>query len=137
MAVTVNAVQGLLGDHFDCSVDLKPFIDAATILMQRVIECAKKKGKPLTQEEIDILTMWLAAHLYGSTDQFYQSRQTGRASGTFMGKSELGLDGTLFGQNAKLLDPSNCLRAIDAGGLVGFEWLGKPPSQQIPIWERD
>lgn len=138
MSCTIaKTVQDLLGRHYDPAVNLQPFIDAAELIVARVVTCAAKKGITLSAEEQATLTKYLAAHFYGSADQYYTARRTGRASGSFMGQSGLGLDGTLYGQNAKLLDPSRCLAGMDSGSGVGFEWLGKPPSEQIPVWERD
>jgi hypothetical protein len=133
-----DAVQAILGRQYDPTIDLTPHVEAAGIVLDRVVACASRKGITLTTEEQAAIKKYLAAHFYGSSDQFYVSRSTGRASGSFMGRSGLGLDGTLFGQNAKLLDPSGCLTTIDeGGGKVGFVWLGKRPSAQTPVWRRD
>lgn len=133
----IESVQELLGRNYDPDISLDPFIAAANALLARHTECASSKGITLTAEETRLLTMYLAAHFYGSTDQFYTSRSTGRASGTYMGETGLGLDGTLYGQNAKLIDPTNCLAAMDRAKItLRFEWLGTPYREQRNYWER-
>lgn len=129
-------VQAILGSQYDPEISLAPFIDAATLVLDQVIACAAKKGIALTDDEKAMLTKYLAAHFYGSADQFYESRRTGRASGSFRGQTQMGLNGTLYGQNAKLLDRTGCLESLDSGVKIRLGWLGKPPSEQIPYWER-
>lgn len=135
--VTPNDVQDVLGRNYDPNVDLCVFISSATVVVDRVEQCAIKKGTPLTAAELKQIESLLTAHFYGSADQFYMSRSTGKASGSFRGQSGLGLEGSLYGQNAMLVDYSGCLEAIDKNRRVDMKWLGKPKSKQIPITERD
>jgi hypothetical protein len=124
-------------------IALTAFIAAASVIVDRVVTCASDRGKALTEAEAEAMEAWIAAHLYAVRDQQYQSKTTGDASATFQGRTALSLDGTQWGQMAKLLDPSGCLADQDkeaqSGGKtqVGFMWLGKPRSEQTDYVNRD
>ncbi len=131
-------VQAILGDNYDGSKVLTPFIRTASILVDRVVTCAAAKGITLSSEELQEMECYLAAHFYGHHDQMYQSRSTGKASGSFKGQTAMALDGTQYGQTAKMLDSSGCLNSISQGqGTAKMYWLGLPPSEQTPYDQRD
>jgi len=80
----------------------------------------------------------LAAHFYALRDPQYQQKRTEKASATFQGKTDLGLDLTWWGQMAKTLDVSGCLAQLDKGiGTPQLVWLGLPPSEQTDYEDRD
>ena len=147
MARTTAAVVKLvLGDSsthpegagdYDGVRDLAPFIDSATAIVDRVEACAAAKGKALTSAELELIERWLTAHLYAMSDQQYQSKSTQAASASFRAVGGLNLDGSTYGQTAKLLDYSGCLAAIANRQTAGLTWLGKPPSDQIAYEDRD
>lgn len=124
----------------DTTLDLSPFIDAASGLVDRVKAC-DTEGL-LSSDQLRRIETWLAAHFYALRDQVYQSKSTQSASATFQGQSGLGLDGTQYGQMAKTLDFTGCLAEIDRDSRKGkinveMTWLGKPPSTQIDYEDRD
>jgi hypothetical protein len=73
----------------------------------------------LTDTRLEVIERWLAAHLYCVTDRPYKSRSAGGASGTFDGNTDKGLDATLYGQTAKVLDTTGFLSSIGGGGGTG------------------
>lgn len=136
---TSDAVEALLLQQYDSvnSPVLTGFIETANVVVSRVDTCATSKGYTLSVTELELIERWLAAHYYAIGDPTYQSKRTGKASGTFRGNTDMGLDSTLFGQQAKTLDPSGCLNKVGKTVAVGGYWLGKPPSTQIDYVDRD
>jgi hypothetical protein len=139
---TTTAVQAILsagGDYdTDASPDLQQFIDSAdAVVATRLVATAAKKNYVHATAELEIIERWLAAHLYCCSDQPYKSRSTAGASGQFSGNTADGFDSTKYGQMACRLDYSGCLQNLNKFQRAGAQWLGKPPSAQIPYDERD
>jgi hypothetical protein len=125
---TGGAVQGVLGDNYG-GASLTPFIDTASAMVDQVVICAGKKGITLTTTTLELIERWLAAWYYTQMDPLYKSRATAGASGAFMTGDYL--------KAAIGLDSSGCLNALINRKTAGVTWLGKTPSEQIPIWQRD
>lgn len=122
---TADAVQGILApSNYDGATDLEPFIETATVVVDQVVECATRKGLTLSDALLERVECYLAAHFYGHSDQFYQSRSTQGASGSFQGQTQMGFEGSQYGQTAIRLDTSGCLSAINRGARAGMKWLG-------------
>lgn len=138
---TTTAVQALLETSGDYDLvrrpSLQPFVDAAAAVMLRVIACATAKSITLTTDEKELTERWLAAHLYAMQDQTYAAKNTQSAGGTFHGQTGLYLDGTKYGQSAKMIDYSGCLAALGMRAVARGYWLGKAPSAQVPYQDRD
>ena len=119
--------------------DLSPFIDTASLMVDRVAECAEEEGDSLSDAALELIERWLSAHFYQQSDQGYSSKSTGGASGSFHGQTGMRLEGTKYGQTALDLDHSGCLQAItgESRAEASLDWLGKPPSEQIPLRDRD
>lgn len=134
-----SAVQAILGPNYDTrnNPSLTPFIDAASAMVDDVVDCAAEEGTTLTAAKLELIERWLAAHFYHCSDPTYSSRSTEGASGSFMGQGTQGIEGSRYGQMALRLDPSGCLRATEKGSNGQFIWLGKPPSEQIDVDDRD
>jgi hypothetical protein len=118
---TTAAVQGILGSDYDSrrSPDLSPRIETAATLVDDIVAKAVELGIPLTDARLEVIERWLAAHLYCVTDRPYKSRSAGGASGTFDGTTDKGLDATLYGQTARVLDTTGFLSSIGGGGGTG------------------
>jgi hypothetical protein len=118
---TTAAVQGILGSDYDSrrSPDLSPRIETAATLVDDIVAKAVELGIPLTDARLEVIERWLAAHLYCVTDRPYKSRSAGGASGTFDGNTDKGLDATLYGQTARVLDTTGFLSSIGGGGGTG------------------
>lgn len=140
----VDSVRALLapgGDYDDINKPtLVPFIETASLIVDRVKTCAIDKGKDLTTAELELIERWLSAHFYVQSDQAYQSKSTSGASGSFQGQVGEGLQNSKYGAAALSLDYSGCLLAISGGAdrrTAGAIWLGKPRSTQIDYAQRD
>lgn len=138
------AVQAILGgtatnSNWDGTTSLTPFIDTASAMVDRVETCAIADEADLTAAELELVERWLAAHCYQQFDKGYTSRSTISSSGSFEGQTGMYLESTRYGQMAMSVDPSGCLRAQNAGGrtVASAVWLGKPPSAQVNVWDRD
>lgn len=139
---TVDAVEKVLLDNYDFEElpDLYPFIEAASVVVDDVVECATEAGKTLSASRRELIERWLAAHFYAAgPDKTYSRKRTEKAEGWFDGKTEKYLESTLFGQMAVILDSTGCLQEIAVRGRqsIGGYWLGRPPSQQTPYDQRD
>lgn len=130
-----SLVQGILLRDYVASTDLAPFIDFATLLLDRVATCATSKGFPLTDAELEVMETWIAAHLY--VKRQYKAKRTADSSATWQDNLGEGLKSTSYGQMALALDPSGCLQQLTSGRRANLLWLGKPPSAQIPFELRD
>lgn len=140
---TETAVKGVLrlgsegGDYDDANnPDLSPYIDSASLIVDRLVTRASNKGFTLTTNEKEMIERWLAAHSYVMSDQTYASRSTSRASASFHGQTGMGLDASKYGQYAKALDPSGCLATLFYGKRAGGFWLGKTDSEKLDYEQR-
>src|SRR5262252_4291261 len=91
---TPGLVQGILLKDYDKKKNpsLEPFIQTATILVDRIVDFMGTHSVPQVPEsQLAVIEMWLAAHFYCMSDITYMSRSTNGASGGFMGTSGLAL----------------------------------------------
>lgn len=142
---TSAAVQAiLLGEYgqtiYETSPDLTPFIETASAIVDDVVECSESNDRTtLDSTRAELVERWLAAHFYQQADPGYQSKSTGGASGSFLGRTDMYIESTRYGQTAVRLDKSGCLETL-AGKekkKAGAVWLGLPPSEQTPYYQRD
>jgi hypothetical protein len=136
---TPAAVEEVLIDDYDSinTPSLEGFIETASAIVDRVVECATRKGTTLSTAEKELIERWLSAHLYGMSDQPYKARSTLRASGQFQGETGMYLEATKYGQMAVVLDPSGCLNNLGKKNKVRAFWIGKRPSEQTDYEDRD
>ncbi|MDB4786201.1 hypothetical protein OAG36_00555 [bacterium] len=124
--IDADNVQAVIEN--DSTIDMEPFIEAATALTDWVDSC--DTDSVLSNALLFQIETYLAAHFYGCKDQPYESRKTGDAQGKFQGEQGMYLDQTDAGRRAMLLDVSGCLsklnRELKDGGKrkVGLYWLG-------------
>lgn len=133
MARTTEAlVKGII--KVKTTIDLAPYIDAATELVTEVCSLATKADGSLYYADARLLLIetWLAAHFYAIFDPRLSSVSVGQGavSQSFMNKVDLGLNQTTYGQQVKLLDTYGGLAALDAKMKKGktpvsVHWLGK------------
>ena len=131
---TERAVRAILGGHYDNSTGLQPFIDTASSLVDDISAAAPS----ILASRLELIERWLAAHYYEHSDPIASSRSTGKASGQFQGRTEMGFDSTKYGQEAKRLDTSGLLVKLDQPlrPKAGCLWLGKQPRDQLNTEER-
>ena len=108
---------------------MMPFIQPATVIVDRVKTCATDRGYTLTKAELTQIEVWLSAHFYLHRDPQYRERHTEKAGGAFETLNYL--------EMAKSIDPSGCLAAQMERNRAGGFWLGKPKSQQTDYLNRD
>lgn len=106
--------------------DLGPFIAAANSLVGAV--CL---GSGYSDFTLELIERWLAAHFYAVSDPRSTYEQAGSVSEKLEGKTDLGLDFTRYGQQAKLLDYAGNLAKLGRDQVgkyarVAMEmvWLG-------------
>jgi len=130
------AVRSILSGHYDGTASLKPFIDTATILVDR-IESGDSAGV-MTDAALEMVERYLGAHFYAHADQITQTRSTGGASGQFQGRTDLGFDSTQYGQTAKRLDATGLLVLLDQPQRpkASCAWLGKVMDDQLDAADR-
>lgn len=111
-------------------IDLLLFIDAASILVDKVSACATERGHTLTSAQLRHIETYIAAYLYTAKDPRYKSKRTERAAATFTVPD--------YWEIARRLDTSGCLDLFGREQhYVDFQWLGKAPSDQIDYENRD
>ncbi len=134
---TPGEVEGALGDDYACGRPLTIFIRMASSFVDRVVECATRKGFTHTATELKDLETLVAAHAYQASDPGYASKTTAGASASFLGQAGMKFDATRYGQLAQTMDASGCVAALGQRKTATMDWLGKPPSEQIPYDQRD
>lgn len=132
---TQLAVENLLLRDYDSRrhPSLAPYIDSATVVVDRVVTCATDKGVTLTTAEKELIERWLAAFFYTRSDPIYQSKGTDGANGSFVQDP---VDPERYRMGAIAVDYSGCLAGILKGQRAGAVWLGKNPSDQTAYEDR-
>lgn len=135
--VSDGDVISILGGNYDSSVELGPFIETATTLVDDLD--SEDTGNLLNTQQLRRIEAYLAAHFYGHADQFAMAEKAGRASIDYQGKTDgFGLDGTFYGQTAMMIDKTGYLRRLSGGvQRATATWLGKRKSQQTDYVDRD
>jgi hypothetical protein len=125
---TPEAVKGVLLRDYDrrSGPDLAPYITTASVLVDRCEAFAYRKSLTATPADLELVERWLAAHFYCVSDRTYKSKGQQGASGSFDGNTGMDLDATLYGQSARMIDPSGYLGVIgkEGGVQVGGFWAG-------------
>lgn len=127
---TPDLVEEILEEAPDKS--LAPFIKAASRLVDRCCSSVEDYTDELLQE----IETWLAAHVYCTLEPQALMQQAGSVQETVSTKVDLGLDNSRYGQFVKRLDWNGGLAALDnavktvtavlpaAAKSVGITWLG-------------
>lgn len=138
---TSTLVQGILINDYDKKTDLAPYIDSASVIIDRVLACATRRGVTLSATELELMERWLAAHAYAQMDRLRKKQEIhagpGKVVGEYQGQWGMYLDSTSYGQFAQSLDASGCLAAIGRQKRASMHWLGLPPSLQTDYENRD
>jgi len=89
-----------------------PFITTAEALVEEV----NLEGKGLSQAILKQIIIWLAAHFAAHLEQRFASETTGDARSAYQYKVDLGLNDTMYGQQAMLLDITGTLKKLNSRG---------------------
>lgn len=94
----------------DGNIDLLPFIETATALVDEV-EAADTNGV-LSSTRLELIERWLAAHFYAMRDPRAVSERAGPVGATYQSKVDLGFAASHYGQQAMALDSTGKLKAL-------------------------
>ncbi len=126
MARTTDAlVEGVI--EVDSSITLTPFIAAANTL---VTKCCTELDDDYTDDELQQIETWLAAHFYTVRDGRAFREKAGSVSEEKQSKVDLGFSTSHYGQMAMTLDYHGGLSALNesiingTSNTVGVTWLG-------------
>ena len=116
MAIRIEEAEvwQILPADADTTVNLSPFIKAASQLVDRVSARASATGSnvSVSDDELKEIERWLTAHLFCIRDRLPSERKIGDATDKYQGKTDMGLDATTYGQQAKMLDPTGELARL-------------------------
>jgi hypothetical protein len=130
MRTTAGQVQATLQRDYDTKrkPNLIPYIKRASLVVDRVVTCAASRVPPvvMTDDELTDIETLLACHFYQTMDRGFQQKSTDNASGSFLGQTGKGFEGSWYGQDALRLDYSGCLEAIDKRKVARGFWGGTP-----------
>jgi hypothetical protein len=134
-------VIDLLQRDYKSGGNLIRSIKAASIMTDNLVAKAAGINQIIADDTLLEIETWLAAHAYCLNDRTYSELQMGtginQSRGVFAGQTGKGLDATFYGQMAKSLDPTGILANMDEKQInAGMTWLGLPPSQETPYWNR-
>ncbi len=130
--VTSDEVKGIITVLRSAVLD--PYIDSANELVTEV--CASKfLADGITQyysaHRLKMIELWLSAHFYTIFDPRSSSEKVSVITQRLQGKIDLGLDSSLYGQNAMRLDTLGGLAAMNnaqkkkqAALAGGVYWAG-------------
>lgn len=117
-------VEGILGNEWNGTTDLTPYIDTASSLVDDLVANASSLNITAPASgKLELIERWLSAHFYQQMDPGYQSKKTKDASGDFTGKTGMNLSSTRYGQSAMMLDTTGFLRQNQ--NVAYSAWLGK------------
>lgn len=137
---TAAAVRAALLDNYDAENNLDSFILTANAMTDYV--ASRDTAGIMSAALLERIECYLACHFYCVADPMYSSKSTSGASGSFHGQTREGLASTTYGLQAVDLDLTKTLAKLrkesEEGGrrIPSIRWLGKPPSEQIPVTER-
>ena len=107
--VSATAVKDIIDTDLTVG-QINAFINAANLVVTTQLASAGLGETLLTEIE-----KWLTAHLLSTRDQRTESESVGGGGGysvRFQGKTSMGLDATIYGQQVKLLDTSGTLARL-------------------------
>jgi len=113
----------------DATID--QHITTANVITNNLLD--QDTANLLNSSTLTEIETYLAAHFYALRDLQYQQKKTGDASATFQGKTDMGFNATLWGQQAMALDITNNLNSSRAQ-LV---WLGTTATEAEDYWDRN
>lgn len=120
MRTTSEAVAGII--EVDESISLVPFIETASALVDTVVA---KADPSLTNDRLELIERYLAAHCYTLRDPRPTSETAGSVSISYQSKVDLNLATSHYGQMAMTLDTSGVLRNLSKNRRKGSVlWVG-------------
>lgn len=112
---TAVLVGGII--EVDANIPLTPFIEAANIL---VTQCCTELSEDYTEDQLEKIETWLAAHFYTVRDMRAERERAGSVEEKFQSKVDLGFSTSHYGQLAMRLDYQGGLASLDRQTLEGI-----------------
>lgn len=108
---------------------MEPFILMANELVTEVCTGDAGPTTAYTDDRLELIERWLAAHFYTNRDPRTKSEKAGSVSESYQTQIDLGFDSSHYGQTAMRLDTNGGLAKLNedtkAGKpRVGVAWLG-------------
>lgn len=143
---TPTAVIQLMAPGYDYdevqAPSLEPFIATAneltTAWLAAVAQYRPNWFVSPSDTTSELMERWLSAFFFKLADQQYKTKNSGKSSATFRGNDGEDLKSNTYGRGALGVDaPYKVLAPLYEGRIASTQWLGKPPSEQIPYTDRD
>lgn len=106
---TKESMIAILGELDDADQDVTPFIVAATSLVDRIVTA----DSTVTDDVLEAVESWLACHFYKASFQSAKMEKAGPVSETRDSWVNYGLQTTMWGSQAMMLDPTGTLANIN------------------------
>lgn len=125
---TDEQVAGII--EWDSTIDLAPFIEIATDLVDEV--CG---GSGYSDTRLELIERWLAAHFYAVRDNRIASEGAGTVQASYQQQVGLNLNVTIYGQQVLMIDTKGGFAALQrrasVGGRLraGVSWLGQSAAE--------
>lgn len=98
-----------------------------TVPLEAAAELRKELEGSAETSRLDVIELWLAAHFATLIHRKSESTSWRGGSAKFQGRTDMGLNATLFGQQAVRLDASGILaareKAAEKGAEPGIEFI--------------
>ncbi len=130
MAIRTTTVAVAKIIEVDTTIDLDPFIEVASMLVDQVEVEEPTYLAPL----LELIERWLAAHFYAIRDNRIDTEKAGPVSQKNQFRVGLNFNVTIYGQQALTIDFKGVLatlqrNATDGGRTsVGLFWAGTDPA---------
>ena len=106
---TEDSMVAILGELDDDSHDVTPFIASATTLVDRIAAA----DSTVADDVLESIESWLACHFYKASFQNAKMEKAGPVSETKDSWVNYGLQTTMWGSQAIMLDPTGTLANIN------------------------
>lgn len=93
----------------DTTITTTPFINTAHLIVEEELTVLAT----LSESRLTQIELYLAAHLACSLDPRISEEKIGDSTNKYQGKTDIGLKGTLYGQQVILLDSTGVLANSD------------------------
>lgn len=114
-----------VADIYDADTEIanfEPFITTANILVT-----TRLGSSGLTADHLAQIETYLAAHFAAIKEKEVKTEQLGDGNATYAGKTNMGLDYTSYGQQAKVIDTTGLLSKLGTTGTL-LEFIGDTDS---------
>lgn len=124
---TASEVEEII--EVEDGVSLTPFITTANELVTEACTGTNGPSTAYSAARLELIERWLTAHFYSIRVPRVAAEQAGPVLESVQYKIDLGLDVTLYGQQAQILDTNGGLARIDeqmrnGGAKASMFWLG-------------